>query len=92
MNYFSSRNKDLNLPFKDIFFKGLSEDGGLFLPHFIPQLSDSIIKNFANYNFQEMSYEIFKLFIGDTIHSDDLKKIIDNAYSQFRNSNIVDVK
>ena len=92
MNYFSSRNKNLNLSFKDIFFKGLSEDGGLFLPHFIPQISDSIIKNFANYNFQEMSYQIFKLFIGDTLNSDDLKKIIDKAYSQFRNSSIVDVK
>ena len=92
MNYFSSRNKNLNLSFKDIFFKGLSEDGGLFLPHSIPQLSDSITKKFQNYNFQEMSYEIFKLFIGDTFNSDDLKKIIDKAYSQFRNSNIVDVK
>ena len=92
MNYFSSRNKNLNLSFKDIFFKGLSEDGGLFLPHSIPQLSDSITKNFQNYNFQEMSYEIFKLFIGDSFNSDDLKKIIDKAYSQFRNSNIVDVK
>ena len=92
MNYFSSRNKNLNLSFKDIFFKGLSEDGGLFLPHSIPQLSDSITKKFQNCNFQEMSYEIFKLFIGDTFNSDDLKKIIDKAYSQFRNSNIVDVK
>ena len=92
MNYFSSRNKNLSLTFKDIFFKGLSEDGGLFLPHYIPKLSDSIMKNFENYNFQEMSYEIFKLFIGDAINSDDLKKIIDKAYSQFRNSNVVDIK
>ncbi len=92
MNYFSSRNNNLNLSFKDIFFKGLSEDGGLFLPHYIPQLPDYVVKNFENYNFQEMSYEIFKLFIGDAINSDDLKKIIDKAYSRFRNSNIVDIK
>ena len=92
MNYFSSRNKNLNLSFKDIFFKGLSEDGGLFLPHHIPSLSDSLLKNFESCNFQEMSFEIFKLYTGNTFNNDDLKKIINKAYSQFRNSNIVDVK
>ena len=92
MNYFSSRNKNLNLSFKDIFFKGLSEDGGLFLPHHIPSLSDSVLKNFESCNFQEMSFEIFKLYTGNTFNNDDLKKIINKAYSQFRNSNIVDVK
>ena len=74
MNYFSSRNKNLNLSFKDIFFKGLSEDGGLFLPHQIPSLSDSVLKNFESCNFQEMSFEIFKLYTGNTFNNDDLKK------------------
>ena len=92
MNYFSSRNKNLNLSFKDIFFKGLSDDGGLFLPHHIPQLSESFLKNFESCNFQEMSFKIFKLFTGDTFNNEDLKKIINKAYSQFRNSKIVDVK
>ena len=92
MNYFSSRNKNLNLSFKDIFFKGLSDDGGLFLPHHIPQLSESFLKKFESCNFQEMSFKIFKLFTGDTFNNEDLKKIINKAYSQFRNSKIVDVK
>ena len=92
MKYFSSRNNNLQLSFKEIFFKGLSQDGGLFLPHFIPQISESKLKKFENYNFQEMSFEIFKLFIGETFSNVELKKIIKNAYSKFRNLKIVDVK
>tara|TARA_B100000963_G_scaffold358492_1_gene383258 strand:- start:3729 stop:5111 length:1383 start_codon:yes stop_codon:yes gene_type:complete len=92
MNYFSSRNKDLKLTFKDIFFKGLSVDGGLFLPSYIPQITDQELKNFEKYSFQEMSFKIFKYFIGDTFNDLQLKEIIDKAYSKFRNPNIVDVK
>ena len=62
MNYFSTRNTELNLSFKKIFFKGLSEDGGLFLPNQIPKLSDKELKIFEKYNFQQMSFKIFKYF------------------------------
>ncbi len=92
MNYFSSRNKSLNLSFKDIFFKGLSRDGGLFLPKKIPKILPENLKNFKKYNFQEMSFEIFKLFISNTFNDNDLKLIINKAYSNFRNANIVDIK
>ena len=92
MNYFSTRNTKLNLSFKKIFFKGLSEDGGLFLPNQIPKLSDKELKIFEKYNFQQMSFKIFKYFIGDTFNDNELKKIIDTAYSKFREPNIIDVK
>ena len=92
MNYFSTRNTKLNLSFKKIFFKGLSEDGGLFLPNQIPRLSDKELKIFEKYNFQQMSFKIFKYFIGDTFNDNELKNIIDTAYSKFREPNIIDVK
>ncbi|MBL6758987.1 MAG: threonine synthase [Pelagibacteraceae bacterium] len=92
MRYFSTRDKSLDLSFKDIFFKGLSNDGGLFLPKNIPVLSETDLKKFQDYNFQEMSYEIFNLFTGDTFKKNDLKKIINDAYTTFRNEKIVDIK
>ena len=92
MKYFSTRDKNLDLTFKEIFFKGLSQDGGLFLPKNIPVISSSDLKKFSNYNFQEMSYEIFSLFVGDTFSQDELRSIIDKAYATFRNDNIVDIK
>ena len=92
MKYFSTRDKNLDLTFKEIFFKGLSQDGGLFLPKNIPVISSSDLKKFSKYNFQEMSYEIFSLFTGDTFSQDELRSIIDKAYATFRNDNIVDIK
>ena len=32
MKYVSTRNNQIELSFKDVFIKGLSEDGGLFVP------------------------------------------------------------
>ena len=92
MRYFSSRDKNLNLSFKDIFFKGLSDDGGLFLPKEMPKMKQQDLKKFSNLTFEEMSFEIFQLFTGDTFSKNDLKHIIDKAYASFRNSKIVEVE
>ena len=32
MNYVSTRNKSKTFKFKDVFLKGLADDGGLFVP------------------------------------------------------------
>jgi len=32
MNYISTRNNQKNFTFKDVFLKGLADDGGLFVP------------------------------------------------------------
>ena len=32
MEYISTRNNSKNFTFKDVFFKGLADDGGLFVP------------------------------------------------------------
>ena len=45
MEYFSTRNDKISLKFEHIFIKGLSEDGGLFLPKKIEKFSE---KEFSN--------------------------------------------
>ena len=92
MNYFSTRDQSLNLSFEEIFFKGLSSDGGLFLPKQFPLFSKNELEEFKNFSFEEMSFKIFSLFTGDTFQPEELKNIINKAYSSFRNKNIVDIK
>ena len=92
MKYFSTRNSNIKSSFEDIFFKGLASDGGLFLPENFPQLDEVTLKSFSKLNFQEMSYEIFKMYTDNTFENHDLKNIINTAYKSFRNSKIVDVK
>ena len=38
MEYISTRDKKLNFSFKDVFLRGLSPDGGLFVPKKIKNL------------------------------------------------------
>lgn len=59
--------------------KGLSPDGGLFMPERIPQLSTELINGFQNYSIQEIGFEVAKQFIENEISSADLKSIIDDA-------------
>ena len=40
MEYLSTRNDKISEKFEHIFIKGLSDDGGLFLPKQIKKLSD----------------------------------------------------
>ena len=44
MKYFSTRNKNLNFSFKDVFLRGLAPDGGLFIPQKLKIYSSSELK------------------------------------------------
>ena len=45
MEYLSTRNDKISEKFEHIFIKGLSDEGGLFLPKQIKKLSDQISSN-----------------------------------------------
>ena len=58
--------------------KGLSEDGGLFVPERIPQL-DKSLEELGSMTYGEVAYEVMKLFLTD-FTEEELKKCIANAY------------
>lgn len=59
--------------------KGLSPDGGLFMPEYIPKLERSFINSLSDYSIQEIGLEVAKQFVCDEIPISDLKNIIDDA-------------
>ncbi len=59
--------------------KGLSPDGGLFMPEYIPKLDDSFFNSISQLSIQEIGLEVAKQFVADEIPASDLKKIIDLA-------------
>ncbi len=61
--------------------KGLSPDGGLFMPEFIEKLEDSFFGAISELSIQEIGFEVAKQFVGDEIPIDDLKKIVNDAIS-----------
>ena len=78
--YSSTRDGREKITASRAILKGLSEDGGLFVPDHIPALSCSM-KELAGKGYQETAYEVMKLFLTD-FTEEELKSCIARAYDE----------
>ena len=69
--YRSTRGTGACVTASQAILKGLSDDGGLFVPDSIPAL-DVPLGALAGMTYQETAYEVMKLFLGD-FSEDELK-------------------
>ena len=92
MKYFSTRNKTLKLSFKDIFFRGLAPDGGLFLPHEIKKYNESELKNLSSLSYVDLATEIIFNYCKGDIDRDQLKNLVEKAYNNFNTREVVELK
>jgi threonine synthase len=88
MEYISTRNNKKTFEFKDVFIKGLADDGGLFIPQSLYKVD---INNLRELEYNDLAKKIIYPFIGDFMTEADLNKIIDKSYSVFRKKNVVDL-
>ena len=91
MEYISTRNNKKIFTFRDIFLKGLAEDGGLFIPKSVKPFSNEEINNLKNLSYNDLATEIIHPFIGDFMSKDDLISSISKSYSNFRAKNVVKI-
>ena len=91
MNYISTRNNQKNFTFKDVFLKGLADDGGLFVPKSINQLKKEDLDNLKSLSYKDLAAEIIYPFIGDFMSKDELSSLILNSYSNFRVDDVVKI-
>lgn len=78
--YKSTRNDDMKVTASQAILKGLSSDGGLFVPTSIPKL-DVSLKELSGMSYQQTAYEVMKLFLTD-FTEEELKSCIDKAYDK----------
>ena len=76
--YKSTRGKEQAVTASMAILKGLSEDGGLFVPEHIPQL-DVPMDKLAQMTYQETAYEVMSRFLTD-FTEEELKNCINKAY------------
>ena len=91
MKYISTRNNQKTFTFKDVFIKGLADDGGLFVPDLLRKYSETEISSFTKLEYNDLAKKIISTFIGNFMSENDLSKIIDKSYSVFRNKNVVNL-
>ncbi len=79
INYVSTRDINKNeITASQAILKGLADDGGLFVPTSVPKL-DKSLKELSEMNYQQVAYEVLKLFLTD-FTEDELKHCINSAY------------
>lgn len=76
--YRSTRSNSEPVTASQAILKGLSDDGGLFVPDHIPTL-DKSLSELAGMSYQQVAYEVMKLFLTD-FTEEELKNCINNAY------------
>ena len=91
MNYVSTRNNFKNFTFRDVFLKGLADDGGLFVPNYIKQFKKEELDNLGSLSYKSLAAEIIYPFIGDFMSKDELISLISKSYSNFRTNDVVKI-
>lgn len=78
MKYISTRQQE-ETNIKTAILKGLADDGGLFMPEYIPKLDSEFFENLSNFTLQEIGFRVAKEFLGESISYENLKEIIDEV-------------
>ncbi len=89
MNFISTRtNKELQ-SFKQVTLKGLSSDGGLY----IPEAWNNCRKDLAckELSFKETAYEVISSFTDNIINKKNLNYLIEKSYNTFRHEEITPI-
>ena len=76
--YHSTRNSEETATASEAILKGLTSDGGLFVPDSIPKLIVSL-EDLTQMSYQEIAYAVMKEFLTD-FTEEELKTCINNAY------------
>ena len=85
--YNSTRSNSQPLKASQAILKGLSEDGGLFVPDHIPALDQSL-SELSKMSYQEIAYEVMKLFLTD-FTEEELKNCIARAYDSKYDTTVI---
>ncbi len=80
MKYLSTRNSSIKVEASQAILKGLSDDGGLFVPEEMPVLKKSL-KELSAMSYREIAYEVMSLFLTDYTEK-ELKDCINAAYDE----------
>ena len=78
MKYFSTRNKNLNYSFKEVFLRGLAPDGGLFIPQKLKIYNSSELKELSKLSYTDLAVEIISNFCLPDIEISKLKQYLES--------------
>ena len=82
MNYRSTRDTNLSLSAAETIARGLSREGGLFVPESVPQITPDFLENLTALPYAERSAAVMKLYLSD-FSEEELAEYTKAAYANF---------
>lgn len=82
MKFISTRNKDIEFSASEVIVKGLSDEGGLFVPCSFPTVTEQELKSYQDKDYYEISAEVISKFLTE-FSLDTLKGLTKQAYDKF---------
>ena len=79
MKFLSTRNSNLKISAREAIVRGISHDGGLFVPESFPKFD---ISENLNLKYTDLAHKILSLYLTD-FDSHELLKIIEESYASF---------
>lgn len=79
MRYFSTRDNKISFSSSQAIVKGISEEGGLFVPESIPKFTRTQLEEMINCSYAERAYTTLSQFLTD-FSRQELTACISNAY------------
>jgi len=92
VKYVSTRGQAPVLKFDDVLLSGLARDGGLYVPENWPQFSRDEIADMKGLSYTDLAFQIIEPYVEDAIGGRDLRRIIEDAYSNFDTDEIAPLK
>ena len=79
--YRSTNQRSAPVTFGEALLKGLADDGGLFMPSYIPVMSSEEINKMSEQDYPEIAFSVLNKIIGTEIEADRLNAICKEAYN-----------
>lgn len=79
MEYYSTNNKSVRANFREATIAGQAPDKGLYFPGEIPKLTRQFLDSLAQLSKEEIAFEVIRPYVGDTIPTNELKRIIEET-------------
>lgn len=92
MNYASTRNSSLKATSAHAIVKGLSDEGGLYVPEEIPALTEEEILGLCGKSYVERAFAVFAKYLTD-FTPEELRHCVESAYNDknFDSANIAEI-
>jgi len=80
MIFYSTKNLQLKANLEEAVFRSLPSDNGLYMPEYIPKVTNQFLEGIEHLSFNEIAFEVSKTLLNDDISEADIRMIVDRAF------------